>query len=412
VNTNPKNPVIGVRAFGDNVKLVSDMGAAFIRGQQEANIATVAKHFPGHGSVDSDSHAALPVAFGSEQQLRHQLKPFEVATQAGLDGMMTAHVALPALTGDETPATLSPKVLDTVLRKQLHFEGLVLTDELEMDAIDQRYGVGRAAVMAINAGADMVLVPWRKEKKTEVYEALLQAARSQEISTERLNQAVERVIQLKAKRKLFAPIPPLAQRLAELGKERGVEDDIARAALTLLKDSPGLLPLNSSQRTVVVTAEKVLAETLSKSVTVSAVLTVPAFPKDGQREALKRSVAALSERADVALVTVHNSRHLDLVVNAKLKAKKVIAVILGLPYLAAMVPEADVVMVAYSYRAASLRAVADMLAGRLEPVGKLPVQLQRMPFGFGLHPKSAAVAPENAEAVVNRPLTLKTHGSK
>ncbi|HEX8823440.1 MAG TPA: glycoside hydrolase family 3 protein, partial [Archangium sp.] len=189
VNLNPRNPVIGIRSYGDSVSLVSELGRAFVRGQQDAGLVTVAKHFPGHGATDEDSHKALPVMLESREEVLAQMEPFRAVIQDGLDGLMTAHVAVPGLTGNDVPATLSPQVLDGLLRQRLGFGGLVLTDELEMDAIAQRYGVGRAAVLAVLAGADMVLIPWRPEKKTEVYEALFAAALSGDIPRARLDEA-------------------------------------------------------------------------------------------------------------------------------------------------------------------------------------------------------------------------------
>jgi beta-N-acetylhexosaminidase len=391
VNSNPRNPVIGVRAFGDNVKLVSELGNAFILGQQTANIATVAKHFPGHGSVDSDSHAALPIARGNASALRAQLAPFEAAAKIGLDGMMTAHIATPALSGDELPATLSPTVLGHILRKELKFDGLVLTDELEMDAIDARYGVGTAAVMAINAGADMVLIPWRKEKKTEVWEALLQAARNQSISKVRLDEAVHRIVRLKTRRGVFEPQVPREQRLLELGKERVVADDIAKAAVTLLKTDADVFPLGRDKMVVVISAENKFTAELAKLGTLSGTLVVPTFPSDKQREPLKRAAAALAAKSDVAIVSVHNSRHVELVTNAKLAGKKVVAVLFGQPYLATMVHDADVILATYSYRPAAMRAVAGVLYGKATATGVLPVNMSLPKTGAGSKKHMGAV---------------------
>ncbi|MFY0573155.1 glycoside hydrolase family 3 protein [Cystobacter fuscus] len=177
VNLNPRNPVIGSRSYGDSIPLVSELGRAFVRGQQDAGLVTVAKHFPGHGATDADSHRALPVMLESREEVLAQMEPFRAVIREGLDGLMTAHVAVPALTGDDAPATVHPRVLRGLLRERLDFQGLVLTDELEMEPIAQRYGVGQAAVLAVNAGADMVLVPWHAEKKREVHAALLSAAR-------------------------------------------------------------------------------------------------------------------------------------------------------------------------------------------------------------------------------------------
>src|SRR6185503_19642389 len=122
-----------------------------------------------HGSTDTDSHTALPVMRETREEVIAQLEPFRAVMQDGLDGLMTAHVAIPRLTGDEVPATLHPRVLDGLLRREMGFDGLVITDEMEMEAIVERYGVGPAAVLAVQAGADMVLVPWEPERKTEVY---------------------------------------------------------------------------------------------------------------------------------------------------------------------------------------------------------------------------------------------------
>ena len=221
VNVNALNPVIGIRSFSDQVALVSQMGADFVRGQQEANIVTIAKHFPGHGSVDADSHKGLPVLEETEEEVLTGLEPFLAAMKVGLDGVMTAHIAVPKIRR-RLPATLSKPILTGLLRERLGFGGLVLTDELEMEAIVERFGVGKAAVMAVNAGADMVLIPWRAEKKVEVHAALLAAAKSGELSAQRLDEAVTRILEVKLKRGVFECPPPLDQRLAVLGSGKAV----------------------------------------------------------------------------------------------------------------------------------------------------------------------------------------------
>ncbi|MET0405208.1 MAG: beta-N-acetylhexosaminidase, partial [Cystobacter sp.] len=234
VNLNPRNPVIGSRSYGDSVPLVSELGRAFVRGQQEAGLVTVAKHFPGHGATDADSHRALPVMRESREQVLAQMEPFRAVIREGLDGLMTAHVAVPALTGDDVPATVHPHLLRGLLRERLDFQGLVLTDELEMDAIAERYGVGQAAVLAVNAGADMVLVPWRMEKKLEVHAALLSAARGGELSAARLDEAVRHILATKLRRGLFEPPRPVEERLAtpRALEHEEVAHRIARAAVT------------------------------------------------------------------------------------------------------------------------------------------------------------------------------------
>jgi beta-N-acetylhexosaminidase len=384
VNTNPRNPVIGIRAFGDDVGLVSELGSQFVRGQQAARIVTVAKHFPGHGSVESDSHKALPVATMPEPMLRAQLAPFIAAMQAGLDGMMTAHVATPSLAhGDSTPATLSPHVLGQVLRQELGFDGLVITDELEMDAIDSVYGVGRAAVMAVKAGADMVLVPWRREKVEEVHSALLEAVGTGELTMERVDEAVRRVLTAKERRGVFEPWAPRGERLAALGRDHEVVKRIASAGVTLLRTDKRVFPLPAKKRIGVVTAEKALATTLAERVFVQS-LVVPAWPPDSVRSELKRRVLALAEASDVVVVGVVNDHQIELANVAQMSGKPVVVVIMGAPYLGAQVQGAAAVLTVYSYRESMAEAASQALVGALAPVGRLPVGLPRMPFGFGL----------------------------
>ncbi|MBK7858027.1 MAG: beta-N-acetylhexosaminidase [Archangiaceae bacterium] len=388
VNINPRNPVIGIRAFGDQPKLVADFGADFVRGQQDANVATVAKHFPGHGSVDSDSHKMLPVLAENEQQLLTALEPFAAAMKVGLDGMMTAHVAAPKVTGNDVPATMSSRILSDILRRRMKFDGLVLTDELEMQAIADRFGVGRAAVMAVKAGADMVLIPWRVEKKAEVHAALLEAAKSGELPMTRVDQAVRRILRLKVRRGLFDAVPPLAERLKELGKRRSLADEISKGALTLLRTTPGVFPVKREKRVAVVTAEPSLVTAIQSRVPSATALVVPAFVNDlKKRDELKLLTQKLAQTADVVIVGIVNSRQLELVTMAHLTGKPVVVVVMGLPYLGAQVPEAKVVLEVYSSRTSATDAAAAALFGEVGTPGKLPVALlPRYPFGFGLDP--------------------------
>ncbi|MFO0597334.1 MAG: glycoside hydrolase family 3 N-terminal domain-containing protein [Myxococcaceae bacterium] len=392
VNSNPQNPVIGVRAFGDDVQLVSDLGASFVRGQQDARIISVAKHFPGHGAVDGDSHKTLPIVRAPLRQVRAQLRPFEAAMKAGLDGLMTAHIATPALTGDEVPATLSKRVLGGVLRDELGFDGLVITDELEMDAIDRHYGVGHAAVLAVNAGADMVLIPWRLEKKEEVYLALLDAARSGEISRQRLDRSVRRILTTKLHGGVFEPLPPLDERLAHLGEKKDLALRIASAGVTLIRSEAQLFPIKKPRKVVVISAEKGLVTALEKRLPSMVSFVVPAIPSPTSRDDLKRQARALAENADLVVVGVVNSRQLELVTNAALAGKPVVAVVLGAPYLASQAHQAKVVLTTYSNRDAATEAAAAALLGERGTPGKLPVSLPRLPFGFGLDPVGSTTA--------------------
>jgi beta-N-acetylhexosaminidase len=401
VNSNPRNPVIGIRAFSDDVGLVSELGAQFVRGQQAARIVTIAKHFPGHGGVDSDSHKALPVVKLPEAALRRQLEPFVAAMHAGLDGLMTAHIATPTLAnGDSTPATLSPHVLGNVLRDQLGFGGLVVTDELEMDAIDARWGVGHAAVMAVNAGADVVLVPWREEKIAEVADALRAAVDSGVLSMARVDEAVRRILEVKLRRGVFEAFPPRDERLATLGAEQEIVTRIASAAVTLLKADRRVLPLPAGRRVGVVTAEKALATALESRLPGVRSLVVPAFAPASARIDLKRQAQALAQQSDVVVVGVVNAQQLEFATVVELTGKPMVVVVMGAPYLGSQVPGAAAVLSVYSYRESMADAAARALTGELAPAGRLPVAMPKMPFGFGLD-VSGRQLPQAAQADVH-----------
>ncbi|MHB8878911.1 MAG: glycoside hydrolase family 3 N-terminal domain-containing protein, partial [Myxococcaceae bacterium] len=367
-----------------------------VRGQQDANMVTIAKHFPGHGNTDADSHKGLPVMTETEGQVLEQLAPFQAAIAGGLDGLMTAHVAIPKMTGDDLPATLSPKILTGLLRKRLGFDGLVLTDELEMDAIVDRFGVGKAAVMAVAAGADMVLIPWRPEKKTEVYQALHEAAESGALPQARLDEAVRRILTAKVRRGLFDKPLPVTERLALLGTGRQVARDIARDSVTLVRTDGRSFPLRSKKRIAVITAEASLARAILSRAPTATVLVVPAYPAQGKRAGLREKAQALAQEADVVVLGMINSRQLELFTMAAATGKPVVVVTMGLPYLAEEVDEAKAVLALYSYQETSAEAAAAALFGERGTPGKLPVSLPRWPFGFGLDPVGEAQAKKAA----------------
>lgn len=401
VNVNPKNPVIGIRSFGDRPEMVAEFGAKFVRGQQDANIITIAKHFPGHGNTDADSHRALPVMPESREELMAQLVPFTRVISEGLDGLMTAHVAIPKVTGHPHPATLAPEILTGLLRKEFAFGGLVITDELEMEAIAEHYGVGRAAVMSVNAGADMVLIPWRPEKKTEVYDALLTAARSGEISRTRIDEAVRNILAVKVRRGLFEAPRPAAERLAELGRHerQSVVREIARQSVTLLRTDPKHLPLRKGQRIGVLTAEAALGEAIRARAPGAQVVVVPAYPSSQARTRLRARARELALQSDVVIVGLINSRQVDLVLMAAATGKPVVVVSMGLPYLVEQVDEARAVLAVYSYQDSSTEAAAAALFGEQQTSGRLPVTLsKRHQYGFGLDPGGRPLNTETASS--------------
>lgn len=196
VNNNPQNPVINVRSFAETPEIVSQLACAFIRGTQHYQVLTTAKHFPGHGDTATDSHLELPVILHSASRLEQvELPPFRAAIASGVDAVMSAHLMIRAW-DDQHPATLSKQVLTNLLRKTLGFEGLIVTDALVMGAITNRYGAEVASVMAVEAGADILLMPANPESTIK---AVCEAVLAGRLSRERIQASLERIWKAKAK---------------------------------------------------------------------------------------------------------------------------------------------------------------------------------------------------------------------
>ncbi|MBK8011546.1 MAG: beta-N-acetylhexosaminidase [Deltaproteobacteria bacterium] len=199
VDSNPDNPVIGDRAFSNDADEVGRLGVAFIAGLQSEGVAACAKHFPGHGDTSTDSHLELPVLPHTWSRLEAlELKPFAESVKADVASIMTAHILFPDLDPD-LPATLSPRLLRPVLREKLGYAGVIVSDDLEMKAISARWGIGEAAVRAIDAGCDQLLICHHLERLEEAHEALIHAVESGQLATSRVREAAERVARLKAR---------------------------------------------------------------------------------------------------------------------------------------------------------------------------------------------------------------------
>ena len=198
VNNNPLNPVINTRSFGSDPRLVADLGAAYIKGLQESRCVAVGKHFPGHGDTDKDSHLTLPVIRYDMKRLSEvELVPFRKAVRAGVDGIMTAHIAYPAILGNDDPATVSKRMLTVLLREEMGFKGLVITDDMEMHAISRRQDMGQATVSSVLAGADIVLISSHEGNIPVIFNAIRKAVLDGQISGERLDDSVRRILEVK-----------------------------------------------------------------------------------------------------------------------------------------------------------------------------------------------------------------------
>jgi beta-N-acetylhexosaminidase len=229
VDTNPSNPVIGDRSFGDDPEAVGRMGAAFIAGLQSAGVAASAKHFPGHGDTDVDSHLDLPTVDHGLSRLEDvELRPFRSAVDAGVATVMTAHVLVREL-DDRLPATLSPRVLGELLRGKLGYRGVVVSDDLEMKAVARSWPPGTAATLAAKAGCDLLLVCATPDAQVEALEGLVRAQEREEISWDEMDEACGRIRSLKRRFTLpYAdPEPRAARQSAGPGEHQALAREIA-----------------------------------------------------------------------------------------------------------------------------------------------------------------------------------------
>lgn len=393
VNTNQANPVIGTRAFSDNAELVASCGLASIQGLHRAGTLSMAKHFPGHGATSSDSHLGLPVVERSREEMwAVDLLPFKVAIEAGVDSLCTAHVVYPGLDDSGLPATLSHRINTGLLRQKLNFEGVLFTDALIMDAISRKgnASIAAAAIKAVLAGADCVMLLGSLAQQRLTFGALLAAAQDGTIPDRRLNEAVTRVQTLRGKATLHAStILPAWPEM----NHHGVAAQVAQAAVTLVRDTAGLLPLRGKCIGVIEfiagTASPVEGTRNEPLGTSTLALLLGQRFRDIKFLTLSSGEAGSVEVLDTfieecdSLVVTTRSAILDpnqMMLLGRLAGRgdNVIHLALRNPYDTAREPGISTVLLTYSDHPASITAVVGALCGDYSPTGQLPVHLKNL----------------------------------
>jgi beta-N-acetylhexosaminidase len=253
VNNNPNNPVINTRSFGEDQRRVARLSALFVHGLEDAGAVATAKHFPGHGDTDVDSHVGLPIVGASMARLDTlELVPFRAAIDAGAGLVMTAHIALPAIEGDSTtPATLAPKIITGLLRDSLGFRGVAITDAMTMEGVGKGYTTEQSSVLAVLAGADILLKP---TDPTRAIDAVVNAVGTGRIPRARIDSAVRRILELKARLGLPTARYVDLERLRDVvgsSAHRALAADVSQRAVTLLRDRDDLVPLHGGRALVV-----------------------------------------------------------------------------------------------------------------------------------------------------------------
>jgi beta-N-acetylhexosaminidase len=413
VNINQANPVIGVRSFGADPHAVARLVAAQVHGYQSAGIAATAKHFPGHGDTGKDSHDDLPLITHSEEEWeRLDAPPFRAAIAAGVDSIMTAHLLFPALDPAHDPATLSEPILTGILRGRLGHRGVVVTDSLSMAGVRQRYGDDRIPVLALKAGADQLLNP---PDLRVAWQAVLDAVRTGEISEQRIDESVLRILEVKARRGLFTD--PYADhervdRVVGRAAHRSAADRIAERTTTLLINRRRLLPLSRHRhRTLLVVGPDPVAPSgtggpptavLARSLTAlgfsaTALPTGTGARPDPGRAAIDEAVTAAGSR-DAVIVATYDvgpaSSQRSLVSALVATGVPVVHLAIRNPHDIARLElgTTGASLATYSWTDSELRAAARVIAGLADPVGRLPVPVPRAddpaqvlyPIGYGL----------------------------
>jgi len=405
VNNNPDNPVINVRSLGEDPQEVAALGSSLVRGIQEHGAVATGKHFPGHGDTDVDSHLDLPVIRVSRERLQGlELIPFQAAVEAGVGAIMTAHIALPGVTGNgDLPATLSPAVLTGILREQMGFRGLVVTDALDMNAVDRRFPRGEAAVRALEAGADLLLMP---PDVPAAISAVVAAVESGRISESRLDVSVLRVLRAKEElglhRARTVPVEGVSRSVG-IPAHQAVAQEIADRSLTLLKNDRNLLPLAGTRTADVVSVTFRRQNDLLAGRTFNARLrqTYPRLREEYvDRESTRATYEALFDRARRSNLVVVSTYITAVTAAGSVSAPEELArfvgrlaeariphvvVSFGNPYLLREFPQAQGYLVAWGGAQVSQRAAARALLGEIRIQGRLPTRISpEFPIGSGL----------------------------
>ncbi|MCS6804669.1 MAG: glycoside hydrolase family 3 N-terminal domain-containing protein [Acidobacteriota bacterium] len=409
VNNNPRNPIINIRSFGEDVALVSRMAQAYIRGAQEHGQIATAKHFPGHGDTSQDSHLELAVVDVSRDRLNQvELPPFRAAIEAHVGAVMTTHVYIPRVEPEQgLPATLSKTVTTDLLRQELGFTGLIFTDAMVMKGVADRYLPEDAARRAFRAGADIILLPVDVEK---TFHALKSAVQSGDIPLARLDESVRRILQAKARLGLnknrFVDLTQLDTVVGNLEHAQ-----LARAmieqAITLVRDEKEAVPLrlNADQRLLYVNVKdfdegwregrpgNAFAQELMQRHRQTIKVDVDDKTTKDTIEVIKQLAYASDAVVVTAFIRVSaykgtidlNQWQLDLLKSLSKLERPVIFIVFGSPYVLSFVPELPSYMLTYEYYPEAERAAVRAIMGEIPITGKLPTSLPGLyPVGHGL----------------------------
>ncbi|MGW4212876.1 glycoside hydrolase family 3 N-terminal domain-containing protein [Lentzea sp. NPDC004789] len=389
VNSNPANPIIGVRSFGSDPKLAADMVKAQVTGYEGRrwfdpdSVTSTAKHFPGHGDTSEDSHTSLPVSNRSLDQWRQiDAPPFQAAIAARIDSIMTAHIQVPQIDPSGNPATLSPRVITGLLREELKYDGVIITDSLEMAGVRKLHSDAEIPVLAIKAGVDQLLMP---PNLGLAIDSVVKAVRSGELSEQRIDESVLRILKMKLLRGVMLNAEVDVNKVDQIvGSNAQAAQKIADRTVTAVRNDAQAIPLNATAALVVGTSDATTSALATRIKAAKVVTATSPTPAQTQQ------ALAAAANADKIVVLTNNlstrPAQLDLLNQLVATGKPVIAVATGNPYDVAY-SNAKTWLATYSTTTVSVEALAKILLGETKPQGKLPVDVPGptpYPFGHGL----------------------------
>jgi beta-N-acetylhexosaminidase len=396
LNINPANPVINTRSFGDRIPLAIAMSAAIIDGLQSNGVVATAKHFPGHGDVTVDSHLALPVLQGDRQRLDdYELKPFKAAIAQGVLSVMVGHLAVPKLTGTLEPASLSKTIVTDLLRQELGFKGLIVTDALNMKALNDGRSLPEICVKAVEAGNDILLFPVDPEL---AHKSVTAAVENGNIPVSRIDDSVRRILQVKRwlglDQKKLVDLTQLQDHVSS-EESNQIAEKIAEDAVTLIRDRDRMLPIRMQINGPVVDiilndkpGEELgnrFAEKLSMDYAV-----IHFHLDPSSRDKVFRNASEITRTASAIILTTGiqaysrsgpsklSSRQIDFVRSLSTlvpQGTPIVFISFGTPYILNAFPEIGTALCAYSENEYSEKSIIRVLKGELVPKGTLPVSI-------------------------------------
>jgi beta-N-acetylhexosaminidase len=405
VNINPDNPIINTRSVGESPEQVGIIAQAFIKGCQDFGMIATAKHFPGHGDTDLDSHSVLPSIDADRDRLeRVELLPFRRAIEAGVQAIMVAHLRVPAFDPTpDLPATLSAPILTGLLRKEMGFRGLIVTDAMGMGGVTTLYAPEEAAIRAVKAGVDMLLLPPTPEK---VIQVLIRTVDSGEIPGSRIDFSVKKILEAKARLGLYRNRLVEIEALARtLGRQAFLDqaEKTFEASITLVKNEGEAVPLSGGFQKIAVFSLSsdpggyFAGQTFVREIRRRSPRSAEFYAEPSTGDRFIQDAEEKAGEADVVVVGLFSRlragkgsvgldlRHIELIRKLASGSKPVVVVSFGSPYFLRHFPEVQGYMCAYRYAEEAQKAAVKALFGEIDITGKLPVSIPGgFPRGHGL----------------------------